>query len=111
METIYNDAAHSVFRSLFQFVSRLVVAVEVDVLGWKIHGSGDSQLTAGYHVQPESLGGEYGSQSRVDECLTGIDNQYPGIVFAELSLEFGTLTTQGEFIEDISGGEKSTENI
>ena len=61
IEVVHYNSAHSQVQGQIQFLWRLVVAVEVDLVGREIHRLGDSEFSPRYHVEPQAFFLEYQS--------------------------------------------------
>ena len=75
VEGVHHDAAHPGFDRGREFVSRLVVAVHHQPIPGHARGLGHMQLSAGGHVQVETLLVNQTGHGQAQECLGGVGHR------------------------------------
>ena len=102
VEVVYHDTPHAPLQGGSQLGRGLVVAVEVDPLGWKPGLLGHVELAAGDHVQAQSLLRKELGQGQVEISLAGICHLAPARIVLCQSLPVGsTPAAQGRIVKDV----------
>jgi len=108
IKIVHHNASHPPTHRHLQFLTRLVIAVKVDLRHGEAHRFGDGKLPRGDHIETQPLFLEELRQCPVDEGFTGVYHQAIGVTLRKPLSILGTLTPQRHFVKDIERRAKFT---